>query len=171
MSRTTVADIAASPSESPAMKTHRRRIGHDGHAGLPTAPRRLPSWLSVFLRCGHTVRLAEAACLWGLWHGCPFVQGPSYLPGWQYPSWPGLTPPRRLAAIFTRLPPRVIDIPWVTLCVPLRPGKNSFVLMRGVRSPVRSCGRRAGRLHMPTNLGVIYLFVVFIDFFTYLFTE
>ena len=28
---------------------------------------------------------------------------------------------------------RVIDISWVSLCVPMRPGKNSFVMMRGAR--------------------------------------
>ena len=30
-------------------------------------------------------------------------------------------------------PPREIDISWVSLCVPMRPGKNSFVMMRGAR--------------------------------------
>jgi len=37
------------------------------------------------------------------------------------------------AALMLGVPPREIDISWVSLCVPLRPGKNSFVMMRWVR--------------------------------------
>ena len=57
------------------------------------------------------------------------------------------------AALMLGVPLRVIDISWVSLCVPLRPGKNSFVMMRWVRYHVRVSRRSgrdrgAGRLHI-----------------------
>ncbi len=59
-----------------------------------------------------------------------------------------------------------IDISWVSLCAPLRPGKNSFVLMLGARSYVLAFwpdvigrfrrvvlgqDRGIGWLYMPSN--------------------
>ena len=57
------------------------------------------------------------------------------------------------AVLMLGVPPREIDISWVSLCVPLRPGKNSFVMMRWVRYRVRVSRRSgrdrgAGRLHI-----------------------
>ena len=85
-------------------------------------------WLVALFAEGIAIPCYEAVCLLSSRHGCPH----SCLIGQTHAGQGGLIP--LASQLFSQgVLLRGIDISWVSLCVPIRPGKNSFVMMQGAR--------------------------------------
>ena len=95
----------------------------------PRLPCGLPAWLTAFFAVGTSSALTKLPACEVCGMGAHFVHTWLAIPMLARAdlSTPACSGP-------TRLPLRGIDISWVTLCVPMRPGKNSFVMMQGARS-------------------------------------
>ena len=121
----------------------------------PRLPCGLPPWLSAFFAVGTPCALVKLPACEVCGMGAHFVHTWLAIPMLARAdlSTPACSGP-------TRLPLRGIDISWVTLCVPMRPGKNSFVMMRGARSDewVYSLGP-GGFTCQPIALRYIYIYI------------
>ena len=94
----------------------------------PWLCRGMSLWLVALFAEGIAIPCYEAVCLLSSRHGCPH----SCLIGQTHAGQGGLIP--LASQLFSQgVLLRGTDISWVSLCVPIRPGKNSFVMMQGAR--------------------------------------